>query len=1360
MAIASNVSDFASITEEATAIVSVQAFFDAAYYRARYADISSNPQIDPLRHYCSVGWKQGRDPTNWFSTKRYLDSHPEVAAAGVNPFVHYVLVRRDEFRRLRRNAKGMDSPLEYIIDEAMIDQHGILHVTGWIVSFAPLQEIAISFGGRKVGLAEYGLQRSDVGAVYANYPESDRSGFSFIQELDADLSEPLVTVEVTALGGIKRQTAIIPMIAPVIQRRKHRDDKIRYNIDVLTLSDDGMLVIEGWAFSGAGIEEITVDLDDEAVGAAVTGLPRPDVGNTYPLTANARWAGFRISKNLGRRFHGEHTIDLLFRDDVERKATHLSVAVTDRQQSSGVIEFNIDSPRIDGGRVTDPVYGDLPVVGWAVAPSGIDHVEVFLDGESKGNAYFGARRNDIKPLFPAMFEPVTSGFGMSIPQRWDAGTHEVRVAVHDRSGNIRQQGFSFEARASDDAESWRLRRKVKQAEIDLQLAICDALKCRPEFVLLMRLRDGGEQEMRWARQTIASLQDQAYPMWRLLMVRPAGVSVSGLPANIEIIEEADPACFGSALVGLLRAGDDFGADALLEFAVNVALHPEAAIFYCDERRYDYATKTVSAFFKPDWSPDLLLSTNYLGRLWFVRAAAMEEIGFTVSSLQAGEYDLLLHLTDAERTVRHIPKLLCNTHPRPTDSVQQERQALRSALHRRGTPGRVMNGCAPHHYRVRRRVQTQGMVSIIIPTIAAKGLIKGAITSIRERSTYRNFEIICIDGTKEPEWKQWLRENADKIVNAPKKFNWSRCNNMGVAIAGGEFLLFLNDDIEVVDPDWLQALLEHAQQPEVGVVGPLLVYPDGRVQHAGIVLTQNSGKHIFRFAEGSDTGPFGMIQTQRNVIAVTGACMMMSRQSFETLGGFDEAHTVINNDLDYCLRAWDQGLRVVYTPHTRLVHCEESSRAALDDSYDVSRFTTHWHRRFALGDPFSNPSIVPERDGYQPESEPTETLYVGHPVIRASDVKRILVVKLDHIGDFVVSIPAFNRLKERFPAAEITALVAGSSIPLSRRCPSIDRVIEFAFFHKQSGKGRLKITAKALQNLRAQLAPYHFDIAIDLRQQLDTRSILQHTGATWLAGYDSRGTADWLDIVLELVVDNQREPKRTHVAASLLHLVEAVAVACDPTRSIFTGNSQQDARVRLLQRRVPGFDATLCSAPLVCIHPGGGSAIKQWPSEHFATLIDLLAEGEKARAILVGSKDESEIANSVIRHVKSQESVISLVGRTGIADLPDIIRASDLFVGNDSGPKHLAAGLTVPTVGVHSGSVDAVEWGPLGPHAVALRRNMNCSPCYLDNIDDCHRGHACMRGLLPREVYHICQRLLQHEEVTCSTCRHTTSSVGI
>ena len=371
------------------------------------------------------------------------------------------------------------------------------------------------------------------------------------------------------------------------------------------------------------------------------------------------------------------------------------------------------------------------------------------------------------------------------------------------------------------------------------------------------------------------------------------------------------------------------------------------------------------------------------------------------------------------------------------------------------------------------------------------------------------------------------------------------------------------------------------------------------------------------------------------------------------------------------------------------------------------------------------------------------LHVGHPIIAPDNVQRILVVKLDHIGDFITAIPAIERLKEHFPNAEITALVGGKApSALARSTSVIDRVLEFRFFHTQSGQGRRHLSERSLMKLQDELSPYRFDIAVDLRQQVDTRHVLQYTGAKWLAGFDLRGNAPWLDVHLELVIDNRLEPKRNHVSGSLLQMVETVAIACRPTRMVMQGSTFLEARrACAAMPALAEMTDTLFQSPVVCVHPGVGASIKQWPPKHFATLIDLLIDGEGANILLVGSSDEGDVARQVLAKMEKPQAVISLIGKTGMNDLPYVMLASDLFIGNDSGPKHMAAGLGVPTIGVHSGVVDATEWGPLGPNAVAMRRDMNCSPCYLEKVSDCHREHACMTGLLPRDVYQICQQLL-------------------
>ena len=184
--------------------------------------------------------------------------------------------------------------------------------------------------------------------------------------------------------------------------------------------------------------------------------------------------------------------------------------------------------------------------------------------------------------------------------------------------------------------------------------------------------------------------------------------------------------------------------------------------------------------------------------------------------------------------------------------------------------------------------------------------------------------------------------------------------------------------------------------------------------------------------------------------------------------------------------------------------------------------------------------------------------------------------------------------------------------------------------------------------------------------------------------------------------------------------------------------------RLTRRRrtfLPDDARALFDKPVVAVHPGVGNAMRQWPAEHFASLIDLLVEKNGVNAVLIGGAEEAELADEVLGQVANRDAVASVVGKTPLRQLPDLLRACALYVGNNSGPKHIAAALGVPTIGIHSGVVDAIEWGPIGERAVAVRRNMTCSPCYLARMEDCPRGFACMRGLEPTAVQEVSEILL-------------------
>jgi ADP-heptose:LPS heptosyltransferase len=271
----------------------------------------------------------------------------------------------------------------------------------------------------------------------------------------------------------------------------------------------------------------------------------------------------------------------------------------------------------------------------------------------------------------------------------------------------------------------------------------------------------------------------------------------------------------------------------------------------------------------------------------------------------------------------------------------------------------------------------------------------------------------------------------------------------------------------------------------------------------------------------------------------------------------------------------------------------------------------------------------------------------------------------------------------------------------------------------------------------------FDIALDLRRQTDTRQILQYTGARWLAGFDQGYTCKWLDIAMEFEGDVSRNFKRSHVTDSLVQFIDVVATACTSDRRVVQAPlDAAEARATLANLpAVAPIAEALFSRPIVCVHTGAGAANKQWPADSFSGLIDMLIGLEGVNVLIIGGPDEAAFAGTVMQGVRRPEHMFSVVAKTSLRDLPVVLRACDLYVGNDSGPKHMAAALSVPTIGIHSGSVDAGEWGPMGPFTLTLRRDMTCGPCYIASAADCPRALACLTGITVGDVFRACRRML-------------------
>lgn len=517
----------------------------------------------------------------------------------------------------------------------------------------------------------------------------------------------------------------------------------------------------------------------------------------------------------------------------------------------------------------------------------------------------------------------------------------------------------------------------------------------------------------WLEKAINSVIDQFYQNWELCLVDDAStkglvkdilgkyqekdkrIKVKFLGENQGISGASNEALLLSTgdFVGFLDHDDELSIDALFEVLKLLQRYPDADMIYSDEDHKDIKGRRKDPYFKPDWSPDLFLSNMYTCHFGVYRKKLVEEIGgFRKGFEGSQDYDLVLRLTEKTNKIHHIPKILYHWRELPgSTSLKYQaksyadinaRKALTDALIRRKISGEVLTGKYPGFFRVKREIIGNPKVSIIIPTKDKVKVLKKCINSIIERTDYKNYEIIVIDNnTTDSLTLEYLgsisKEPNISVVKYEEPFNFSAINNFAAQRSKGEYLLFLNNDTEVICSEWLSAMLEHAQRKEVGAVGCKLLYPNGRIQHAGVILGISGipGKpgvagHSHKQSYNSARGYYGRLHVIHNLSAVTGACVMIRRNVFEEVGGFDENLGIALNDIDLCLKVREKGYLIVYTPYSELYHYESLSRGYENTPEKKDRLKKEseyirekWGAIIDKGDPYYNPNLTLEREDF-------------------------------------------------------------------------------------------------------------------------------------------------------------------------------------------------------------------------------------------------------------------------------------------------------------------------------------------------------------------------------------------------------------
>jgi GT2 family glycosyltransferase/glycosyltransferase involved in cell wall biosynthesis len=660
----------------------------------------------------------------------------------------------------------------------------------------------------------------------------------------------------------------------------------------------------------------------------------------------------------------------------------------------------------------------LVVRGWCFSRGGKELAGVRAKVGKKGHfARYGLRREDLKKAFPAFPEAVQSGFAIDV--RVPHGSSIVRLEAITAGGawqpffehevtRIEETGRreSLNGNRATVAADRRVARRDEEPLLFRDLSPEQLIREAESFFLKHKGQSTKNAPLfsiitptfnttaRWLAEAAVSVARQTCSEWEWCIVDD-GSADRQLRRMLERIAAASErvrvkfaprrgisAATNDALD--LAAGqfvcfldhDDLLHPTALE-SILVKLGEGFDVVYTDENKLDDVTgKLVEDFFKPDWSPEYLRGAMYVGHLLCVRSELAKKVRFDPAFDGVQDFEFMLRLSEIVPRIGHIPRSLYHwrktpgsiaekAEAKPQTGILQQR-AVNAHLERVGLRATAELSALPHRLTlVPTPADTLPKISIVIPTKDAPELLATCLQSIFTTTSYPDYEVVLIDnGTTDETALSLMRQYPVRRVDFAGRFNFSRANNLGAHEASGRYLVFLNNDTEIVAADWLEHLLYYAEQEDVGAAGALLLYENRTVQHAGVVLgMRGTADHVMRgFPAGVD-GYAGSLVCAREVTAVTAACMMISRSRFEEVGGFNEHFFTIYQDLDLCLRLRQRGLRIIHVPAAVLTHHESVSRKSYYDMVDRMLLLDQWESLIDAGDPYYNPNLDLERGDY-------------------------------------------------------------------------------------------------------------------------------------------------------------------------------------------------------------------------------------------------------------------------------------------------------------------------------------------------------------------------------------------------------------
>ena len=674
-----------------------------------------------------------------------------------------------------------------------------------------------------------------------------------------------------------------------------------------------------------------------------------------------------------------------------------------------LVEFHLDRIEV--------LYGTmLEIQGWAVDQRGSVEVTVHKEDASLLDCRITrGRRPDVveRRSLDDVYRSQEIGFRISaalpeIPGKkiilhfcGDSVTKTYDIDVETLRKEQKPKGFFHrlfhkEPEKTDDYEQWILKHRPDKKTLRKQKKT--VFQKKPLISIVIPLYQTPEP---YLRELIDSVKAQSYENWQLCLAdgspddRLKGFldrnygkenrivyrkleQNGGISANTN---EAVALATGEYLM-LCDHDDTLEPDALYEIikAINEKDNPD--VLYTDEDKVSMDGKHYfDPNFKPDYNLFRLRENNYICHIFVVKKALTDRVGLLRTEFDgAQDYDFIFRCCEEADKVVHIPKVLyhwrCHMDSTAADpeskayAYQAGRRAIKEHYQRMGIDASVEMTERPGWYRSYVKIQDNPKISIIIPNKDHIDDLELCLFSLTKRSTYKNYEILIVENNSEkPETFEYYKKLPDrypkvKVLTWEKEFNYSGINNFAAEQAEGMYLLFLNNDVEILTPQWMEEMLQICQQKDVAITGAKLYYPDDTIQHAGVVLGLGGiAGHIMCKASREDPGYFGRTVTVQEISAVTAACMMIRTEDFRNVGGFDETFQVAFNDIDLCMKVRAAGKKIVFTPYAELYHYESKSRGLEDTpekqfrfDKEVKAFEAKWSEQLAKGDPYYSPNL--------------------------------------------------------------------------------------------------------------------------------------------------------------------------------------------------------------------------------------------------------------------------------------------------------------------------------------------------------------------------------------------------------------------